>query len=195
MPRQASLVVVAPVPPGGGISPLMMRQHHHAAKVRQHPCQVTLSHSLDSRRFHLFKRFRLSLAQDQHRVSPCFIATHRISHPCASPVANQINSRQGFPRYLPTTASSCAAVLHVMPSLRLPSCLVSVPRDSKAGDLPGMTLQRTPDYLFRGNGSTALHTAPWMGAVTRLSYAVTRGFPRCRLSQVSPLRPGAFLHP
>ena len=70
---------------------------------------------------------------------------------------------------------------------------VSAPRDSKAGDLPGKTLQRTPDYALRRNGSADLHTAPLAGgAVTRLSYTGAPGFPRCRQSQISPLRPSSF---
>lgn len=70
---------------------------------------------------------------------------------------------------------------------------VSTLRDSKASCLPGSILQRATDYCSRSNGFITLHTAPSRGAVTRLSYAVTPGFPRCRQSQTSPLRPMPFL--
>jgi len=45
-----------------------------------------------------------------------------------------------------------------------------------------------------GNGLMQLQTAPFtlLGAVTRLSYAVTPGFPRCRPSQTSPRRADAI---
>lgn len=72
-------------------------------------------------------------------------STCLVSRPCASPVANQIKGRQDFPRYPRPTAHVNAAVLHVEPSLRLPTFVVSVPRDSKAGHLPDPTLQRTTD--------------------------------------------------
>lgn len=68
-----------------------------------------------------------------------------VSHPCASLAANQIKSLQDFPRYPRPTACANAAVLHVGPSLRLPTFVVSVLRDSKASHLPGPTLQRTTD--------------------------------------------------
>jgi hypothetical protein len=146
---------------------------------------------------HLSNGSSFRSAPDQHRVSPR--ASQLLTEsPTLAPtwLPHQVVGRQGFPRYVLVTAVDCAAVLSVVPSLRLPRvCLVSVPRDSKAGHLPGTTVQRTPDYLFRGNGSANLHKAPSpekRGAVTRLSYTGTPGFPRCRQSQISPLRPSSF---
>jgi hypothetical protein len=76
-----------------------------------------------------------------------------------------------------------------------PVAQVSVPRDSKASHLPGLTLHQSTNYQpAAGNGFITLHTATFKAAVTRLSYAVTLGFPRCRPSQISPPGPMAFLH-
>jgi len=97
------------------------------------------------------------------------------SPPLAPAVAKPVNGRQRFPRYLPATADGYAAALSVYPSLRLPPFGVSVPRDSKAGDLPGYTGQSATDYLHlpRGNGLTIFRSAAYKAAVTRLSYTAT----------------------
>lgn len=117
----------------------------------------------DANRFELSRRFHSPASlrsftvsngpsfrdQEQPSVlplsSPLSRSTCLVSRPCASLVANQIKSRQDFPRYPRSTAHVNAAVLHVEPSLRLPACAVSVLRDSKASHLPGSTLQQTTD--------------------------------------------------
>lgn len=108
-----------------------------------------------------------------------------------------VKGRQRFPRYLPATANDRAAEFHVSPSLTLTQnrILVSAPRDSKAGGLPGDTLHHSTDYpeQIQDNGSIVFHTATSRAAVTRLSYTVTPGFPRCRRGQISPPRPPPFL--
>lgn len=88
------------------------------------------------------------------------------------------------------TAWHNAAVLHLLPSLRLPAVAVSDRRGSRAHVLPGTRLQRTTDYRLdstpNSSGFMSLGTAPSKGAVTRLSYPVTPDFSGCRLPNGFP---------
>lgn len=102
--------------------------------------------------------FRYS--QEPTSVQPLLSTPNRLVHYCASltwsptlPSPRCHPVRGGFSASHVSVGTSLAAVLHVMPSLRLPCFQVSVPRDSKAGDLPGMTLHHTTDYQPKaGNG-------------------------------------------
>lgn len=108
---------------------------HHLSPEQVPPCP-TLP---DANRFELSRRFHSPASlrsftvsngpgfrdQEQPSVlplsSPLSRSTCRVSRPCASLVANQIKSRQDFPRYPRPNAYVNAAVLYVEPSLRLPT--------------------------------------------------------------------------
>lgn len=84
-----------------------------------------LFHSCASQRISPLQTVTAFAIKNNHRFCPCrhrlTRSTYRVSHPCASLVANQIKGRQDFPRYPSPTACINAAVLHVEPSLRLPT--------------------------------------------------------------------------
>ena len=84
-----------------------------------------LFHSCASQRISPLQTVTAFAIKNNHRFCPCrhrlTRSTCRVSHPCASLVANQIKGRQDFPRYPSPTACINAAVLDVEPSLRLPT--------------------------------------------------------------------------
>lgn len=132
-------------------------------------------------------RFSRSLSNSTCRISQSCVISR--CHPLLTVRPSHV-SRELLQHIAPPRSTSHHRI-------RLPACAVSGGRDSKAPPLPDVMPHHATDY--HAKGGQRLDALPdsvlSLDAVTRLSYAVTPGFPRCRPSQTSPLGPTPFLTP